>query len=159
MCFNSIQPEPLFYLSGQNISIQTNYDFNQTEIPPVIKQLNSKFELIPEFKVIENKKQLFIRGSELNSGYYSIQKADSTIAGIAFNFNKLESNLEFLNKTELAKKISYLNQKNLHLLDLEENEKVSEAIENIDSLKLWKIFLILSLFFILIESLIIRFLK
>lgn len=159
MSFNSIQPEPLFYLSGQNISIQTNYDFNQTEIPPVIKQLNSKFELIPEFKVIENKKQLFIRGSELNSGYYSIQKADSTIAGIAFNFNKLESNLEFLNKTELAKIISYLNQKNLHLLDLEENEKVSEAIENIDSLKLWKIFLILSLFFILIESLIIRFLK
>lgn len=159
MCFNSIQPEPLFYLSGKNIFIKTNYDFNQTDIPPVIKQLNSQFELIPEFKLIENKKHLYIRGTELNPGYYNIQKADSIITGIAFNFDKLESNLEYFNKTELAKKISNLNQKNLHIIDLEENEKVSEAIENVDSLKLWKIFLILSLFFILIESLIIRFLK
>lgn len=159
MCFNSILPQPLFYVSCKNLFIHSNYDFTETEVPPIIKQLDSKFELIPEFKVIENKKHLFIRGTELNPGYYNIQKADSVIAGIAFNFDKLESNLEFFNKTELEEKINVLNQKNLHLLDLEENEQVNETIQNAGSLKLWKIFLILSLFFILIESLIIRFLK
>lgn len=159
ICFNSLSPQPLFYTSGKNIFIHTNSEFLDNDKPPTLKEQNSNFELIPEFKLIENKKHLFLRSTDLNPGYYNIVQADSLIGGIAVNFNKIESKLDFISKSQLQEQLKNLNQNNLHLLDLEEQEHLAETIQNADSLKLWKLFLILSLIFIVIESLIIRFLK
>ena len=159
MSFSSIKQQPLFYTLGNNTFIETNYNFNKSENPPIIKQKDSKFEFIPEFKLIETKKQLYIRNLDLNPGYYTINTKDSVLAAIAFNYNKLESDLSFYSIDELKNSITKLNQQNIHLFDHETTENISASINSQNALKLWKIFLILSVFFILIESLIIRLLK
>jgi hypothetical protein len=159
MCFSSLKQQPLFYTLDNNIILETNFDFNKLENPPTITQIDSKFEFIPEFKLIETKKQIFIRNLNLNPGYYTINTKDSIIGVIAFNFNKTESDLNFYNVDELQNEIIQLNQKNIHLYNLENTENISATLNSQNAFKLWKIFLILSVFFILIESLIIRLLK
>ncbi|MFN8231059.1 MAG: BatA and WFA domain-containing protein [Bacteroidia bacterium] len=159
MCFSSLKQQPLFYTLDNNVTIETNFDFNKLETPPLIKQIGSKFEFIPEFKLIETKKQIYIRNLNLNPGYYTINTKDSIIGAIAFNFNKTESDLNFYRVDELQNEILQLNQKNIHLFNLENTENVSATLNSQNTFKLWKLFLILSVFFILIESLIIRLLK
>ena len=78
---------------------------------------------------------------------------------MAFNFNRLESDLRYFNYVELKDKLDLAQIKNATVIEAA-GRNFSEIFDEIQNGKqLWKLCILLALFFILVEVLIIRFWK
>jgi hypothetical protein len=122
-------------------------------------------EIIPGQRI--NGNQLIIelpKGSQssdkqvLEAGYYELVLNDKTERLLAFNYDKKESQMEFYSADEL--KGLFANQKNVQVFDVQEaNDFVREFSEQNIGVHLWKYCLLAALFFLLVEILLIRFVK
>ena len=116
---------------------------NNTDFIAEIKNLNGK-SILDNYHMIKN------------SGIYDIVIKNKVINKIAFNAMTQEGNTDQLSNDEI-KKFSK-NTNNIKLI--ETKNKLKETIKSIESDKeYWKIFLIASFFFILLEIVILKFLK
>jgi hypothetical protein len=145
---------PLYYdLSEDYVSIATR-DFDSSK---KLRVLNGATEWIPNYQYVAGRLLLELPPSGLKAGHYEILNGDSLIKRMALNESRVESEMEGYTHSELAK----LDAKSQHI-DLINVEKIENLTINEgfgDSAgDLFKIALILSLFFILSEALFIRFL-
>tara|TARA_B110000211_G_scaffold106682_1_gene123871 strand:- start:323 stop:1420 length:1098 start_codon:yes stop_codon:yes gene_type:complete len=145
---------PLYYdLSEDYVSIATR-DFDSSK---KLRVLNGATEWIPNYQYVAGRLLLELPPSGLKAGHYEILNGDSLIKRMALNESRVESEMEGYTHSELAK----LDAKSQHI-DLINVEKIENLTINEgfgDSAEdLFKIALILSLFFILSEALFIRFL-
>jgi len=91
-----------------------------------------------------------------SDGIYAISANDKNLGIAAFNFDRTESNLKFTEKADLK---NIFNQKNQIVLDNTKANLSAEVKQIKDGVLLWKVCVILSLLFLLIEILLIRFWK
>ena len=145
---------PLYYdLSEDYVSIATR-DFDSSK---KLRVLNGATEWIPNYQYVAGRLLLELPPSGLKAGHYEILNGDSLIKRMALNESRVESEMEGYTDSELAE----LDAKSQHI-DLINVEKIENLTINEgfgDSAEdLFKIALILSLFFILSEALFIRFL-
>jgi hypothetical protein len=92
-------------------------------------------------------------------GHYLIENDDNTIASMAFNYNRLESDLRYFQSNELITRLQ-TNQLTNATVIKEVDRNFSELFDDIQNgRQLWKWCLLLALFFILCEVLIARFWK
>jgi hypothetical protein len=94
---------------------------------------------------------------ELKAGNYSIVNQDNKIGEISLNYNRKESNFEFYSQEELEKLIKKFDLKNCQIIDSKGIALQNDLQVKIEGKYLWKLFVVLSLIFILLEILIIRF--
>ena len=117
---------------------------------------NKHTDFIAEIKNLNGKSILDNYHMIKNSGIYDIVIKHKVINKIAFNAMTQEGNTDQLSNDEIKKFSKNIN--NIKLI--ETNNKLKETIKSIESDKeYWKIFLIASLFFILLEIVILKFLK
>ena len=145
---------PLYYdLSEDYVSIATR-DFDSSK---KLRVLNGATEWIPNYQYVAGRLLLELPPSGLKAGHYEILNGDSLIKRMALNESRVESEMEGYTHSELAE----LDAKSQHI-DLINVEKIENLTINEgfgDSAEdLFKIALILSLFFVLSEALFIRFL-
>lgn len=114
---------------------------------------NDKESFIPLQQTFQNKVILTTKDQPLNAGFYTISKENSVLKNIAFNYPKEESNLQFLDVSELEQ--------------LNKNSTVSSSIEDVfkeinknnEVHWLWKWFLALAIVSLFLEILILKFYK
>ncbi|TDQ08501.1 BatA domain-containing protein [Pedobacter metabolipauper] len=152
VAFASVREQPLFYTIGLN---------NLLESPKIdllanqsLKLVTDQFEVIPEVRQTPGKTLLYIADQVKKAGFYELRKADSTLAVMAFNDNRTESDMHYASEPELTslfgkQKVSVYNSKR-DALSLNIQAKNS-------STELWKLCLILVLVFLVLEILLIRF--
>ena len=145
---------PLYYdLSEDYVSIATR-DFDSSK---KLRVLNGATEWIPNYQYVAGRLLLELPPSGLKAGHYEILNGDSLIKRMALNESRVESEMEGYTHSELAK----LDAKSQHIdlinVDKIENLTINEGFGD-SAEDLFKIALILSLFFILSEALFIRFL-
>ncbi len=158
---SSVQASKLAYTFNENPII---VDIKQSDLPKetLFKLKNGSTEIIPIQRIVRN--QLFMelpsqhQVGNLQTGYYDITKDDKVIHTIALNIAASESDLASYTSEELSE--IFKNHKNIKVLGgIEsgefENEFTSQNMGN----TLWKYFLYSALFFLLIEIVLIRFLK
>lgn len=161
---NSPLVVPMFYNFGK-LSAQlpkTSYTIgvnNLIDIPitlnkdQVLAIRNQKHSFIPLQKTYTSKTTLETNELPITAGFYEITNKNKTLQSLAFNYNRNESNLQFLNLKELIK-----SQKNLTY-----SESVTAVFqENKEKNKvtwLWKWFLTLAIVSLVFEILILKFLK
>lgn len=94
-----------------------------------------------------------------NDGHFLINNNGETVSSMAFNFNRLESDLRYFNSTELKDKLDLAQiQNNTIVAEVERN--FSEIFDEIQNGKqLWRWCILFALLFIVAEVLIIRFWK
>jgi len=145
--------QPLSYTLGRDESI---------EVPPVqtnekqlLKLVNNKQSLIPDTKQAEGSTMLYMADQLQTTGTYDLKKQDSTVAVLAFNDNRSESDLSYLNSTELAKQVPRANP----VLEAGKGSLKGSVTESNFGLQLWKLCIILALIFLGAEILLIRFYK
>ncbi len=146
--------QALYYVIGQNNLIELKNE--QTTSESNYKLSNGKHEFIPENRSIGNTTLLNVQTNLPNDGIYSILSDNKTVGMAAFNYDRTESSLEFAGKQDLA---SIYNQKNQLILDNTQANLAAEVKQIKDGVALWKLCVILSLFFLLIEILLIRYWK
>jgi len=145
--------QPLFYTLGRDEMI---------EIPPVqtnekqlLKLVKANQSIIPETKQTEGSTLLYMADQLQQTGIYDLKKQDSAVAVLAFNDNRSESDLSYLNKADLAKLVPKANP----VLEAGSGSLKSTLTESNFGLQLWKLCIILALIFLGLEILVIRYFK
>ncbi|MDR3693867.1 BatA domain-containing protein [Mucilaginibacter sp.] len=145
--------QPLFYTLGRDEMI---------EIPPVqtnekqlLKLVKGNQSTIPEIKQTEGNTLLYMADQLQQTGIYDLKKQDSTVAVLAFNDNRSESDLSYLTAAELVKLVPRANP----VLEAGNGSLKSTLTETNFGLQLWKLCIILALIFLGVEILVIRYFK
>ena len=146
--------QAIYYTIGKDNLIELKN--SNTNGESVYKLSNGKNEFIPENRSVGNSVLLRVNNTLESDGHYSINSNNNELGIAAFNFDRTESNLKFASKDEIA---TTFNQKNQLILDNTKANLSAEVKQIKDGVLLWKICVILSLLFLLIEILLIRFWK
>ena len=143
--------QPLFYTIGQNEAI---------EVPPIqtgekqlLKLNKDSISIIPDVRQQEGSTLLYLSDEVQLTGTYKLQKQDSTVAVLAFNDSRSESDLTYLTPADLAKIVP----KSGSVLQAG-TASLKNAVTDINiGLQLWKLCIILALIFLAAEILLIRY--
>jgi hypothetical protein len=147
------QQMPYYSLSAPTISIAA--DSIETEEP--VKMVG-KVEVIPSQRKLSNRLVLEVPKYELEKGFYQLQFRTDTLTVIAYNLDKSESYLESLKAEEAKARLG--GHRSITLFDNAQLDDFRSELKNrYLGTPLWKYVLLLSLFFLLAEVLLLRFLK
>ena len=143
MGINSLKLPPLYASLGNQVEIELPITLQQDDVIKIAKEKN---EFIPQQRVLPKKVQINFIENPKEAGIYRIMHNDSTIRHISFNDNRNESELLYSQIPE--------EKNNSSLSDFFMESQKNNAIN-----EFWKWFAILALAFVLIETLLQRFLK
>jgi hypothetical protein len=155
----SVPQTRLFYTIGQDEAIEIQGLRLKGDQPLKIAANDGSFEIIPEQQSEEGKIKLFVHDQIVKSGIYKVKQADSTLAVLAFNYNRTESPNNFESADQLKETLETSGWNNSTVLDGSVKELRQAVMQLDEGQPLWKIFIILALLFLLAEVLLIRFLK
>jgi hypothetical protein len=150
---NRSQQLPYYSLSNPVISIRA--DSIVGEVP--VKMIG-KIEVIPAQRRLNNRMVLDVPKNLLEKGFYSLTFQADTVGVVAYNLDKRESMLTCL--TPEQAKIQFGGLPSVSILDASSNADFSSEIkERYVGKPLWKYAILLALLFLLMEVLLLRFLK
>lgn len=154
IAFESAKDQPLFYtIAKDNVITLPSVKLGANQS---LKLIGDGFEVIPDISHQNGKTLLYIADQIQKSGFYNVKKADSTLAVVAFNDNRAESNMKYDSQSDLEERFG---TQKVHFIDAKK-ENISSAIaEKNNGTELWKLCLILSLIFIAAEILLVRYFK
>ncbi len=152
VAFSSAKEQPIYYiamrdnvLESQKITLGNNQS---------LKLVADHFEVIPEVRQTNGKTLLYIADQVKRAGFYDVKKADSTLAVVAFNDNRKESDMHYNESKDLEK---LFGKQQVAFLDPRSDSVVSSVSAKNNGTELWKLCLILALSFLAIEILLVRF--
>lgn len=152
MALAKATPSPLFYWIGRNTLLQLpkqNLTANQ------VYTIKGATEFIPGITNYGKSVLLDMNDQIQASGFYNLNLEDQNIKSLAFNYDRIESDLTILSDADLSDLLQ-----NANIISKEEQNALSEFVEEIDrGIALWKWFIIAALIFLLIETVLIRLLK
>lgn len=142
-------PEPYYTINKKN-TIDISVSLNKNEVLSIGNTNNS---FIPLQQAYTSKVSLHTKEKPNKSGFYNITNSTTPIETIAFNYQKDESNLDFLNVKELAKSNKNISYSDSISAVLEKNSEKNKVTW------LWKWFLTLAIVSLIFEILILKFFK
>ncbi|MFY7669244.1 MAG: BatA domain-containing protein [Crocinitomicaceae bacterium] len=149
---------PLYATIGKENKLMLFEDFAD-ETP--LKLVNKEFEYIPIVSKNGLAVNISISGPEaiekLKSGNYVI-KTDSPINGIALNYDRAESEMNYVSKEDVETKLKEQGVKNINFNSVENGQSVT-MVDLQKPKEYWRLFLLLALLFVLCEMALLRFWK
>ncbi|MDH5413903.1 MAG: BatA domain-containing protein [Flavobacteriaceae bacterium] len=140
----------LYYTVGRNNNIEIDTKVKKDE---VLHLKNEKEDYIPLQQIFNKKVIINTMSNPSTSGFYDIRKNDQRIDVLAYNYDRIESELTYANLDQFVPQAL-----NVRLSD--SIDQVFNAIsDNNKVTQLWQVFLALSLLFLLIEIFLLKYLK
>ncbi len=150
MALLSGHDQPLFHTIGEDEIIETLPI--QASDREMIKLLRHGQIIIPDLRQNEGSTALYFSDQVQQPGNYELVKKDSIIANLAFNYSRSESDLSYLEGSELKREVPGANTTVTTGL-----QTGKQQLENTSSgLELWRICLILCLIFLGGEMLVVK---
>lgn len=146
MAQNKIKNSVCALVIGNNKPFIVNTSQSKNDIID-IKNASEKF--IPIQQILNSKVKLVLNDYPTFAGNFGIYNKDKFIQNISFNYNRLESNLNQINSNLLS------DYKIVKSVDIVINSLISQRIDK----EVWKLFVLLSLLFLILEVLIQKFIK
>lgn len=142
----SLKVPKLYYNLGEENSIDIPTQLQQDDILTLVNGDNS---VIPLQQTYTNKVALKTSNYPNSSGIIAVKNKETFLKNLSFNFNRNESNLAYFDLTNI-KNATVSKSISTTIMDIKSATNVNE---------LWKWFVIFALAFIIIEMLILKFLK
>ena len=144
---------PLFHIIGSNSTI----DLNRIEKDNVYHIKNQNIDIIPRVRNANNSTTVFVNSGIETADNYVLEN-DKTKIGLAYNYNRSESELTYLSSTEIDEIINS-SSINAQYIDLN-NGTIQTALSNLNiGKKYWKYCIILALLFLAVEIVLIKIFK
>ena len=141
---------PIAYTIGRDETLRAGRQ--QTTGEPVYTLSGPAGEFIPEQRVLGNRVALGINGQVTEAGVYTLSLVDEPLESFAFNYDRLESDLQY-SSTEALGRIT-----GATVLDAGSQQRlVSDIRERNEGRPLWQYFIWATLVFLLLEVLVLRF--
>ncbi len=154
MALLAAKEQKLFYTIGKDQEVEIP-NFNIPENQNIIIK-NKELEVIPEVIKKPSETMLYFADQLNKQGFYDVYLKDSLLASFALNEDRRESILRFYNNNELSK---IFDIDNLNILKTN-SQPIAKQLETANfGISLWKLCIILTILFLLIEILLIRFFK
>ena len=145
--------QPLFYTLGKDESIEIpGVQTSEKQLLNLVKSGNS---IIPDTRQQEGSTLIYIADELKETGLYDLKKQDSTVAVLAFNDNRSESDLRYFSHAELVKFMP----PDATVLEAGKGTLNNTIIESNFGLQLWKLCIILALILLAAEIVLIRYFK
>lgn len=123
----------------------------------IYKLKKDKLEIVPAQRLAGDQLIFELPDQPLEAGFYKLMLNNKEEAILAYNYDKMESDMNFYSPEEIRNTFS--SNKNVQVFDLLKNKNfVEEFKEKNIRINLWKYMLIIALCFALAEILLIRFL-
>jgi hypothetical protein len=153
MALSSGKDEKIAYTIGKDNMIETIKKVTGNET--VFKLRNNASEFIPEQKTIGTKAILSLGNEIKEAGFYQLYiKAQEILGKYAFNYNRKESELEYITTNELKMRVGA----NVDIIEGTKAADFSQTVgERSKGIIFWKYCLIITLIFLAIEQLLLRF--
>lgn len=143
MGLSSLKQLPLYVSLESSATIDIPLTLQQDD---VIKIVNNENEFIPQQRVLPKKVQLTFSANPKQAGIYNVMHNDKVIRNISFNDNRKESELLYTHVPESNKN----NSLSSFFIEHQKNNAINEF---------WKWFAILALVFVVLETVLQRFIK
>jgi hypothetical protein len=143
-----------------NIGKVQYFDAPATENRENIYHLKSEhYDIIPAERFVGGKKQLYLHEQLKQAGNYLLTAGDRTIAALSFNYGNKESEPSIYSIKEVEEILQKNNISNIQI-NSNTNQNISNIVQEIQLGKsYWKVCIILALLFLLMEIMLIKFLK
>jgi hypothetical protein len=149
--------QQLYSVLGKDRFFTIKNPFDKLLQNPVIKEASTGNDVIPEVVQQEGNMLRLNIDDNLGAGFFKVYLEEEIIGGVALNYDLKESDLSYYSSDELKTFASQAGIKRFNVVD-ETASGFNIAINELDQGKqLWKIFIILSLFFIIVEFIVIKF--
>lgn len=149
----------LYYLAGENEQISLKSGLSESDQVFRIRSLNKDFEVIPEMRSAFSQTEIFTQNQISEAGHYNIVHNETVLAGVAFNYDRTESDLETYSRDELEKFVADNTLTTFSVIKSSDRSLTDVMSELNAGVRLWKVFIILALLFLLGEVVLLRFLK
>ena len=155
MAISSARNRPIAYTIGRDETIETDNVVRGGE--SVYKLRGKEEEFIPQQRIVASKAFLGVQNQILDAGYYNLfLNADTILSKFAFNYDRRESNLAYLNADQLKEKAG----PNVSVLTGSAAANFEEVVaDRSKGVVLWKWCVILALLALGAEVLLLRFWK
>lgn len=144
---------PLFHIIGNNTSI----DLNHVEKNNTFHIKNNHFDIIPKVRTNNSSTSIFVNSGITEAGNYSLENNNTKI-GLAYNYNRSESDLTCLSIQDIEDYISKESM-NAQLVNTENNTITSALSDLSTGKRYWKWCIILTLVFLAFEIALIKLFK
>ena len=129
---------------------------NTSSSSDIIYKVKGVQEFIPGQTNLGNATLINFNNMITEAGYYDLTLVDEKVKGLAFNYDRIESNLDYLNSVQLEDKYG----SRVNIFDNSLKADLGNLIKEKDQgITYWRICLILALLFLAIETLLLRFWK
>lgn len=117
---------------------------------------DNKSSFLPERVVRPEGNGIMVHDQVRTDGHFLIMADKDTIRPVSFNYDRSESDMNFLKIEEFRKIASDLGINRIQIVDGSAETIANEVTQLQDGKQLWRLFLILALFFLLTETILIR---
>ena len=152
IAFGSSRAFPLYYTTGTSDVLESqkiNLLRNQS-----LKLKSGQFEAIPDIRQTPGSTLLYVADQIKKPGFYDLVKGDSTIAVMAFNDNRIESDMHYSSDAALAQ---LFGKQKINIFNSKKDAQSLQVTASSNSQELWKLCVILALVFLVVEILLVRF--
>jgi hypothetical protein len=154
----SSQPEPLYYQIGGNQPIVAPVIGSSGNILYKIQFKKEKDTLtfLPERRTVGDEALLFLHNEITTAGNYNLKAGDSIIAGLSYNYNRIESQMSFLSPKTLDSLCVSRGSGNYSVITAETAALPAALKEKSSGAPLWKYCIIIALLFLACEEAVLR---
>ena len=153
LSFSASQDEKISYTIGKDNFTEVNNSSSSNEI---IYKIKGPDEFIPGQTNLGNTTLVDFNNVIRTAGFYDLSLEDQSIKGLAFNYDRIESNLDYESTTELKDRFGHA----ANIIDDIASASLGDVIKEKDSgVRFWRWCLILALIFLAVETLLLRFWK
>jgi hypothetical protein len=159
IAFLSERQQNLYYIVGKNEGVRLPFDSVSGKMIVKIRKYNGNQEFIPEIKSNGQIIQGYVHGQVREAGWYYILLGNKILSGIAFNYDRKESDLNCYNSSEIKEIIKKHSFRNFFVIN-PSGTPIYHQVEQLNmGTPLWKWLIILAILFIGAEIMIIRLIK
>jgi len=159
IAISSVIEDNLSYTIGKNEVITVRNVNLGIDNVLSIRDLQSEFEFIPEHRRINSHLDIFPHGQIALAGNYTLFNGDFPLKGIAFNYDRTESELVFFTMDEIEAYLEDNGLRNFSIVESADRPFVQTLSDLSQGKQLWRWFVMLALLFLLGEVLLLRFWK
>ncbi len=136
-----------------DVSISTS--FNEL----LMRHYTDSVEFIPEYRNLIGQLMLSFEQNPNDVGSYRFLENGIQKAVYSFNYNRTESFLDYYKIDEIETKLLELKLDNVRIMDVVKSNIIEQIDDINNGIKLWKLFIILALMFLIFELFLLRFSK
>ena len=156
MALYSLRPTPLYITLGQESPVQLSYIYDAADGNVKLKGREGDYEEIPDIRRMGNLSTLIPHGTVKEAGNYLLVQDGKECEGLSFNYSRLESQMDFIDRDALLKRLKDYNLDSYNVVRNADKPLDTYLKEQMEGRRLWRWCIALSLLFLLVEIALIR---